>query len=424
MDLFVVELKRDEVILATFRRNRGAVTFVEAQRHPNGEDDLAAVLRSVPPGTERRVILALPPTELFMRELELPLTDRGKVRELLPLELKGETALDTDELVFDALPLEPGKFLAVWGRAKDLAEKVALLKDAGLEPEIITASLFHWDTLAPAAGTVAVADGEALAAFSDRTPIFFRALPPHAGDEEVQRTVAALEIGKGVEVERVVRISHAFGGESAEVSAELAGAFGDDAHAARDLAGAYAVAAAVAAGKAVDLRRGPLSYTAGTEKLRRRLRIPLVLLGVLIVLAFVESGVRYRLVYKDVVSLDSSIKGIYRAVFPTRKKPVDEVAELRSEIRRLEGAKTSSNVLTVLNQLAEAKGDDVTGLYEIEVDGNEVRAKGDARSFQGTADFKSRAAKFFDGGEVTDNKSRPDGSVTFAYHGTWKGVAR
>jgi len=421
MDLFVIELKRDEVILATFRRTRGALAFVEAQRHAGGADDLAALLGTVPPG-ERRVILALPPTQLFMREMEFPLTDRNKVRELLPLELKGETALDTDELVFDALPLGTGKFLAVWGRAKELADKVEVLKAAGLEPEIITASFLHWDALAPAAGTVAVTDREALAAFTDRTPIFFRALPANAGESEVGRTVAALEIAKGIAVDRVVH--HGAAGGETEVSAELAGAFGDDAHAARDLAGAYAVAAATAEGAVLNLRRGPLAYTAGSEKLRKRLRVPLVLLGVLIVLAFAETGVRYRLASKDVASLDASIKNIYRQVFPSRQKPVDEVAELRAEIKRLEGAKTSSNVLAVLNQLAEAKGDDVTGLYEVNVEGNEVQAKGDAATFQATNNFKSRAAKYFDGGEITDNKSRPDGSVTFAYHGTWKGVAR
>ena len=113
-----------------------------------------------------------------MRELELPITDRAKVRELLPLELKGETAVDTDALAFDALPLGGGKFLAVWGRTKELSERIELLKGAGLEPEVVTASLFQWNKLAPAEGTIAVSDGEALAAFGDGAPIYFRALPP------------------------------------------------------------------------------------------------------------------------------------------------------------------------------------------------------------------------------------------------------
>jgi general secretion pathway protein L len=429
MDILIVQLKRTELILASFRPKKGGVNFVSAERHPleGGEGELARILQSASViAGEHRVALAIPPTLLFMRELELPITDRAKVRELLPLELKGETALDTDQLVFDALQLAEGKYLAVWGRTKDLAEKIELLKDAGLEPEMVTASLFHWNKLAPAAGTVAVTDGEALAAYRDGTPIYFRALPTGAGESELARTVAAIELAHGVTVDQV--ISYARSAKESEALAlatrGLSEAFGDDTHAAHDLAGAYAVAAAVAEGSALNLRRGALAYTAGTDKLYKRLRLSMILAAAVVLLVFAESGARYYLAKRDLTSLDLSIRGIYKEIFPARKKPVDEVSELRAEIKRLEGAKTSSNVLKLLKDLAEVKGDDVGGIYETEVDGVEVRLKGDAKSFQAANDFKGRAAKLFDGAEVSEIKSRPDGSVTFNFHGKMKGVAQ
>lgn len=429
MDILIVQLKRNELILASFRPKKGGVSFLSAERHPleGGEGELSRILAetSVTAG-EHRVVLALPPSLLFMRELELPITDRAKVRELLPLELKGETALDTDALAFDALPLSEGKFLAVWGRSKDLAEKIELLKQAGLEPETVTASLFHWNKLAPATGTVAVTDGEALAACRDGVPIYFRALPPGSGEAELAKTVAALEFSHGVQVDQV--ISHARSSKESEILAQatrgLSEAFGEDAHAAHDLAGAYAVAAAVADGSALNLRRGALAYTAGNEKLYKRLRISMILAAALVLLVFAESGVRYYLVKRDLASLDLSIRGIYKEIFPTRKKPVDEVSELRSEIKRLEGAKTSSNVLKLLKDLAEAKGDQIGGFYETEIDGTEVNLKGDAASIQAANDFKARAALVFDAAEVSEIKSKPDGSVTFNFHGKTKGVSR
>lgn len=428
MDILVVQLKRDELILAGFRLKKRTVSFVSAERHPlqGGEGELSRILsQSGMKGGERRVVLALPPGELYMRELELPITDRAKVRELLPLELKGETALDSDLLAFDALPLAPGKFLAVWGRTPALTERIGLLKEAGLEPEQVTASLFHWSRLAPAAGTVAVTDGEALAAYRDGVPIYFRAFPTGSGEAEIPRTVAALELAHGVRVERVV--SYAAGsrdqGSLAQANPRLAEAFGNDPHAAHDLAGAYAVAAAVAEGSAVNLRRGALAYTAGTVKLYRQLRVTMALAAALVLLLVAESGVRYYLVKRDLTSLEGSIRGIYKEVFPNRKKPVDEVAELRAEIRKLEGAKASSNVLAALKAIAEAKGDDVSGFYESEVEGNEVRLKGDAASIQAANDFKGRAARLFDAAQVSEIKSRPDGSVTFNFQGTLKEVA-
>jgi len=429
MDILIVQLKRNEFILASFRPKKGGVSFLSAERHPleGGEGELARILVEAAQGTgERRVVLALPPSQLFMREMELPITDRAKVRELLPLELKGETALDSDALAFDALPLAEGKVLAVWGRSAELADRIELLKHAGVEPEIVTASLFHWNKLAPATGCLAVTDGEALAAFKDGVPIYFRALPPGSGEAELARTVAALELSQGIQVDRV--ISYAGSSSESEALAQgsrgLAEAFGDDAHAAHDLAGAYAVAAATADGSAVNLRRGPLAYTAGTEKLYKRLRLTMILAGALVLLLFAETGVRYYLAKRDLTSLESSIKGIYKEIFPTRKKAVDEVSELRSEIKRLEGAKTSSNVLKALKDLAEIKGDDVGGFYETELIGSEVRLKGDAKSFQAANDFKARAARLFDGAEVSEIKSRPDGSVTFNFQGKIKGVSQ
>ena len=428
MDMLIVQLKRTELVLAGFRARKGGVTFLSAERHTLAGEagELSRILgaSSLAAG-EHRVILALPPSTLFMRELELPISDRAKVRDLLPLELKGETALDTDQLAFDALPLSGGKVLAVWGRVQELSEKIELLKAAGLEPEMVTASLFHWDRLAPAAGTVAVSDGEGFAAFSDGVPIYVRALPPHAAEPELERTVAAMELSRGVKVDLL--LAHSSGirwGKALPPAGGLFDAFGDDPHAAHDLAGAYALAAAVADNSAINLRRGPLAYTAATEKLYQRLKVSMLLGCALVLLILAESGVRYYLVKRDLTSLDRTITGIYKEVFPTRKKAVDEVAELRSEIKRLEGAKTSSNVLKLLSDVAQAKGEDVTGIYETEVTGSEVRLKGDARSVQAASDLKNRAAAILEDAEVSETKSRPDGSVTFTLSGKMKGGTR
>jgi general secretion pathway protein L len=119
-------------------------------------------------------------------------------------------------------------------------------------------------------------------------------------------------------------------------------------------------------------------------------------------------------------SLNNSIRSIYREVFPTRKKAVDEVAELRSEIKRLGSGKTASNVLAVLTKLAGAKGDDIFGIFEAEVEGNQVRLKGDGRTIQAVNDFKARTADALSNAEVGEIKSRPDGSVSFVLRGTVK----
>jgi general secretion pathway protein L len=252
---------------------------------------------------------------------------------------------------------------------------------------------------------------------------------------EAGRTLAALEITRGIKVEKVClhgsASREAVSGVHSEtvpgiaftplpVTGELAMTFPADQVAARDLAGAYALVRGCRSKDPLNFRRGDLAYTAGLAKLRTKLRLTICLAAALVLLLFAEVGLRYYLVTRDLSSLNNSITSIYREVFPTRKKAVDEVAELRAEIKRLGGTAPGASLLPLLKKLAELKGDDIAGIYEAEVEGGQVRLKGDARSVQGVNDFKARGAALFSGVEVGEIKSRPDGSVSFAFRAMLK----
>jgi general secretion pathway protein L len=308
-----------------------------------------------------------------------------------------------------------------------------------MEPEIVTAALFSWHLLLPQQADstpVALTDGEALAVYHNGRPVFFR--PMDRGDNmaEVAQTLAALEIGTGIKVERVLlhgkaarEVKDTVPGDAQgeltfailPVSGELAATFPEDQAAALDLAGTFALARACGSPDLVNVRRGALAYTAAGEKVRKKLRFAMMLAAAIVVLLFADVGLRYFLVTRDLNSLNNSIKSVYREVFPTRKKAVDEVAELRSELKRLGSAGADYPLITVLKTLAELKGDDVTGMFEVEIEGGQVRLKGDARSVQGANDFKTRASAVFTGVELGEIKSRPDGSVAFSFKATLKG---
>lgn len=433
MNIQVIQLTGDELVVARFRKERGALRFLDGARERlDPAAELATQLNAMLPANwaaDGRVILAIPPGRFFSRELTLPMTDRKKIREILPLELKGETALESDQLLYDAVTLADGLTLAVWCRQEPLAEMIASLARQGAEPEIVTASLFAWDRLLPSGSqeTVAIADGDGCAVYRDGQPVFFRAFGPGAAADQLQRTLAAVEVGKEIRIDRVLLHGRASLDQSGTAGAKaaplplhpaLAAAFGDDEQAARDLAGAYAIAQAVAFGEPINFRSGPLAYTRGREQLRRKLRLTGLLAAAIILLLFGELGVRFYLVKQDLASLDASIRTVYREVFPNRKKPVDEVAELRAEIKRLTGSGASGSVLALLKGMALAKGEDVTAIYELEVDNDQVRGKGDARTAQGASAFKGKMAGVLSGVEVSEIKSRPDGTVGFSFRGT------
>jgi general secretion pathway protein L len=71
-----------------------------------------------------------------------------------------------------------------------------------------------------------------------------------------------------------------------------------------------------------------------------------------------------------------------------------------------------------MSAIAMAKGDGISGVYELEIGGGQVILKGDARSFQAANDFKSRLASLCTSANLNEVKSRPDGSVSFSFRGT------
>jgi general secretion pathway protein L len=429
MFITVIQKKTDEFIISRFQSIRGGLQLVRGVRYLLTEDDVTVddILASWRGECQAdRIVLALPPSLLSIRELEFPVTDRKRCREILPLELKGELASDVDEPVYEALPLANNKTAAIWSKQNPLAEEIKSFSAKGFDPEVITSSMFSWNELLPeiCERAVAVTDGESVAVYLDRQPLFFRTLPKSC-ENSLAATIAAVELAKGVSIEKIFTLGETLpsrlpGTIPLPHSPALAAAFPGDAAAARDLAPQYAMARELAFGEPVNLRRGALAFTRTRDKLRKKLRTTYALAAALAILVFAESGVRYFIAQRELYSLNTSISSIYKEVFPTRSKPVDEVSELKAEIKKL-GSTGSEGILAVLKKLADAKGDDPREIYEVDFDGNQVTGRGYDRSSQGVNDFKAKALLQFGNFEVSEIKSRPDGSVSFAFSGVLKG---
>jgi general secretion pathway protein L len=423
MSILIIQLTGREVVIARFEKRRSCLVFLQGGRREMPLDAAMETLLDgfTPSSIDEKVILALHPHLLSFRELAMPISDRRRLREVIPLELAGETAAQGDELLFDAVPVGDGKVMAAWCRQRDISPLVGHLAAAGLDPEIITVSLPHWSSLIPEGNDdpTAVTDGTALAVFTGKRPVLLRPLPEEGAEQEIARSLAALDLGRGIRAASVLRHGPAADkNEPFALSRNLTDAFAGDTVAARDLAGAYAVALAFCSHEIFNFRGGALAYTAGMDRSRRRLRMTALLAALLVALVAGEAGLRYWLARRDVASLDASIRTIHREIFPSRQKPVDPIGEVRSEIRRLGGGNDSQPLLPVLTRLAELKGDDIPGFYEVEITGRQARLKGDARSAQAVNEFKTRSAELFNSPEVAEIKTKGDGGVSFSFRGT------
>ena len=120
MELLIIEAGRGTVGFVRFLKKGGAFFFQGAKRSKLEDDgSLSSLLQDVAADEagEQKIFLSLDAENIFFRELLLPITDRRKQREVLPLELKGETAMDVEKLVFDSLPLADGKGYGDLGRS-------------------------------------------------------------------------------------------------------------------------------------------------------------------------------------------------------------------------------------------------------------------------------------------------------------------
>lgn len=426
MDYLIIRIAENNLTVARFGvSGRSLALEGSAQFDLNEEQDLTAVAARIAAGVSGapRVVLCLPPSLFAHRVVELPLTDLRKVREVLPAHLQGEFALPVETVVFDALHLPGGKFLVLWARRADITHAIDLFKQAGLEPAIVSCEPFSWPYLPGLATDCALFDGSALAVVAASRLTFVRALPGDEPEKQLAATLSALEMS-GMELPPKLYLLGGQNGpaqaletlplvvERLELPEELAAQFRSD-HTFRQLAGLYAVIQAIRAGALPDFRRGDLAWTAGDALLRKKLRLTALLAMVALLFLFGGKGLQYRSASKDIVSLNGSISAVYREIFPTRAKAVDEVAEIKGEIRKLTGSNSAGGVLDTLKQLAEAKGSGINGLYEAELEGRSLRLKGEARSAQSVTEFKTALSPLMTTVDVGELKSRPDGGVAF-----------
>ena len=437
MEYLIINISEQLVTAARFDiSGRSAALGGAASFQLDDETGLAAVAVKIAAGSSGtpRVVVCLPPSLFAQRVVELPLTDLRKVREILPAHLQGDIALPAEEAVFDALPAADGTYLALWANRSEVAHAVDLFREAGCEPQIISSAPFAWPSLPGVHSDCALCDGTALAVIVGGRLAFVRALDSADPHKQLLATLSALELAGTHLPQRLVVF-----GEQAEALAETGARALEVEHlllpddlapifrtegAFQQLAGLYAVARACHDGALPDFRRGDLTWTTGDARLRKKLILTALLVVAAVVLLFVSKGLQYRTARTDIASLNVSISSIYREIFPSRTKAVDELSEVKGEIRKLTGSENSSSVLDVLKQLAEAKGTAINGLFEAELEGRTLRVKGDARSAQSVNEFKAALSGLMATVEVGEIKSRPDGTVGFALSGTLKEGAK
>ena len=103
-----------------------------------GPDDVARLAEEVRKGTGENglppVVLSLPPSWTYLRQVELPVEDLPRAKKIHAAELEGNLPIEDEEILSDLLPSPPGaagRFLAIAARRSAVEKSVAAFAAAG-----------------------------------------------------------------------------------------------------------------------------------------------------------------------------------------------------------------------------------------------------------------------------------------------------
>lgn len=426
----IIQLSAQQVTCARFKRAGSRLTPIFGIRFDYAAfDELPGLLQEQLPACsdDLHTILALPPALLSLRELQLPISDRTKLRAVLPLELSSDSTEEGSEPACDAVQLGPGSQLAGWLPRQTVIELITLLTGCGLEPEVVTCHPLSWHLLQlPDQQPAAVLDAEALAIVDQGRLLFCRFMDT-ADTAAVARTLAAVELARSITTSTCYRLDTEplADQQPLPLPPELAELPSQGDLPPQALLSPLALARAYCSGDIFNLRNGALAWSGARSRLLRQFRVPL-LLGLLVLCAlFAEAGLRWYLLQRDLGEINRSIAAIYKGAFPTRAKAVDEIGEFKSEIKRLRAAGgANGELLAFLQLLAQAKDEQITAISEVEYDTERFRLKGDSRTTPAvTALGRSLTAA---GWSVNQPEltSRPDGTTLFVLKGQREGTRK
>lgn len=433
LPVLIIDIGRDTVRGGVFSPRMEPLDFFteptgQGVPHAEGVKEAASSLlrkvRAKYKGFEK-VLLGLPSSELSVRVMALPFEDRKKIKDVLPFELSGLLHVDTEELIMDGVPLGGGHVLAVAMEKTALREYIAAFDVIGADPSWAGPALLAMPVLLSelygGQGVKAFISKESLIVTEDGVMKFFKPV----------RRLDNVKLGlKYVEAEGM-RIDEAFtaGWEPDELKPLMPGVGRVERLDLRGYPeeGAPILALSLQFKKGllpdnINLRINEFEYTRDRIRQRRSLRLTAVAAGIILMVLAGDLYVRYVGLSAELVSYSEALRASYSRLFPGEKATGDEAYLLEAKLKALgkEEAVIGGGLspLKVMEGFSKASSadDKKVRLSEISIAEGNVRAKGEADSFEGANRFKEALARdaVFKEVSLSDVKSKTGGGALFS----------
>ncbi|RME34709.1 MAG: hypothetical protein D6794_10285 [Deltaproteobacteria bacterium] len=395
--------------LAVARQGRPAPTLERVVDMPSEGDLMERLTEALgaPPGPDDRIALGIPCTDLFIRWLAFPFTDRRKVRAAVGPELARQLPVEFDSLhlVFRRQPANTGaQVLAVAierARLEQLIEPCATLEDRF--HSLIPAPFALADALAadrPEGLLVCVSDADiTLVRLKSGVPCDVRVQARSPGQKSIDQVSFIVRQGRIMLEARsqedavILLAGEACDGELGQALTE----FGFrvlpacPADAPQDLRSNQYGAAALALGcgrKSTDLNllSGPYAPRGDWKRLRPRLLTAAVLFSLVLALVLGAGWLQQAGRQRQLAALDQELERLYRQAFPNEKRVIDPVRQLDAKLKQLGRTGASGPGLSALEALrllsSSIPADVSIRIVDYSYSPDGIRIEGETTSFE------------------------------------------
>jgi hypothetical protein len=295
--------------------------------------------------------LSLPLALLNFRTLELPFTDRERIREVLPFELDSLILGGSEGVVFDASILGESngrsEVLVSYITKEELRKLLERLGPLKVDPRIVTSIELAFAITSP----------------SSKEQIARSLLCPEPLGDEDRKAIAMQEMDNPT----------------------------------------------------INLRRGELSFTADAQKIRKGLRVSAVLSALLSLVFLSDTAVRIVSTKREISSIKDDLRKTYLSAFPQDKKVVSELYQMKAHLKELKEKESAYLGVDPLRFFLDLAPLIKPGIFfsEITMDNERILLKGECQSLSDLQKVKTDLEGFLTGVNVSDAKPSASNRTQF-----------
>lgn len=368
-----------------------------------------------------KTLLSVHSSLLSMRMLDIPITEKKKLREVVTLQAEDLFVNGTDGLIIDAMPVSDGRAVVVAIDKDGLAEQLKAFDDAGFAVQWAGPGLFSKGLLLKrlSAGeeTSALIDEDSITVVKAGEACFFKHLD---SIDDLLLSLSALE-ADGIKIEK-------FFSAGVKGLAASAGIKADDAAGQCEHTSLFAVAMQAREGfkESVDFlkwRQDPKEEAI----LQRRARLSWALVCVLALSWGAYSYFRYQNISTELNGIESEMEKGYAALFQGDKPKNAEYAlevKIKELAREREVVSGRVEALGAMLELTNAASGKSIRVHEMEASGKRVNISSEAASYEEAASFREAASKgaIFRKVSILETKPGPNGRVKFTLSAEAQGL--